>query len=472
MTQPDAPKNNKNEQVINLYQSNKRIHPKLAKGRFANWRILAVLATQVFFFLLPWLNFSGRQAVLFDIPDRHFYIFNIILLPNDLIYLTGLLLVSAFGLFWWTTIAGRLWCGYACPQTVYTEIMLWIDHFFEGDRNKRLKLEKSKWNLHKIRVKGIKYLVIALFCAWTGFTFVGWFSPIRELFADLTHFNLSATQLFTMSFYGFMTFLFAHIMREQVCKYMCPYARFQSAMFDEDTLIISYDEVRGEPRGVHKKDKDNSHLGDCINCTLCVQVCPVGIDIREGLQYECIGCAACIDACDEVMDKIEKPRGLIRYTTEAALENKYPESKIINRMARPRVLGYGAILLIVIITLMASLFMRDTLRVDIVKDRGVMVRQNNKGWLENAYTLRFENSNAENLLVSAKVEGFDNILLTGIPDNLEITAGDNLSIPVQVSTIPEYADRGSHPIKFIFTYRTRNGDEVKILQEKAIFIGE
>lgn len=279
------------EQVVHLYEGGKRIHPKLAKGRFANWRIFAIVATQFVFYVLPWFNWSGRQAVLFDIPERHFYIFGLSLGMGDLIYLAGLLIICAFGLFWWTTIAGRLWCGYACPQTVYTEIMLWIDHFIEGDRNKRLKLDKSPWNFTKIRIKATKYLLIFAVCAWTGITFAGWFTPIREFVPAIFNFTAGGGALFAAAFYGFMTFLFAHIMREQVCKYMCPYARFQSAMFDHDTLVISYDVERGEPRGARKKNvsKEESKLGDCINCTMCVQVCPVGIDIRDGLQYECIG---------------------------------------------------------------------------------------------------------------------------------------------------------------------------------------
>ena len=312
MAQPAAqpPK----EQVISLYQGAKRIHPKLAKGRFANLRLWAILATQFVFYVTPWFNLNGRQAVWFDIPGRRFHIFAFTLVPNDLIYLTGLLLLSAFGLFWWTTIAGRLWCGYACPQTVYTEIMLWIDHLVEGDRNKRLKLDKSPWNFTKIRIKATKYLLIFLVCAWTGITFAGWFSPIRALVTHIFTFNwaaISGAALIAATLYGGATWLFAHIMREQVCKYMCPYARFQSAMFDRDTLIISYDPARGAPRGARKKNvqREDSDLGDCINCTLCVQVCPVGIDIRNGLQYECIGCAACIDVCDEVMDKMGYPRG-------------------------------------------------------------------------------------------------------------------------------------------------------------------
>ena len=477
-TEPQQKSPQPKEQVVQLYQGAKRIQPKMAKGRFANWRLLAILATQFVFYVIPWFNLSGRQAVLFDIPARRFYLFGITLVPGDLIYLTGLLLVAAFGLFWWTTIAGRLWCGYACPQTVYTEIMLWIDHLVEGDRNKRLKLDKEPWNARKIRIKFTKYLLIFAVCAWTGITFAGWFSPIRQLVPDIFHFNASGAALFAAAFYGFMTWLMAHIMREQVCKYMCPYARFQSAMFDEDTLIISYDTERGEPRGARKKNMTEAQLadmGDCINCTQCVQVCPVGIDIRDGLQYECIGCAACIDACDEIMDKMNYPRGLIRYTTEAALHHKYTDKDFVKRLKRPRVLGYGAVLGLAVIGLLFGLTTRQTLRVDVIKDRGVMVRENKQGWLENAYNLRIINASEQEQRVEVKVSGFDEIALGGVPQGgLKATAGETITVPVQVSTIPEYADKGSHPIKFEFTYHTPSEpDEApRTIVEDASFIGE
>ncbi|WP_425316022.1 cytochrome c oxidase accessory protein CcoG [Uruburuella testudinis] len=464
------------EQVVQLYQSGKRIHPKLAKGRFANWRIAAILATQFVFYVLPWFNWSGRQAVLFDIPERHFYIFGLSLGMGDLIYLAGLLIISAFGLFWWTTIAGRLWCGYACPQTVYTEIMLWIDHFVEGDRNKRLKLDKEPWNARKIRIKATKYLLIFVVCAWTGITFAGWFTPIREFVPAVFALSAGGGALFAAAFYGFMTFLFAHIMREQVCKYMCPYARFQSAMFDHDTLVISYDEERGEPRGARKKtaSREDTHLGDCINCTMCVQVCPVGIDIRDGLQYECIGCAACIDACDEIMDKMDYPRGLIRYTTESALKHEYSEKDIKKRLLRPRVLGYGAVLFAAVAALLFGIVTRETLHVDIIKDRGVMVRENNQGWLENAYNLRIINASEKEQVLDAKVSGFDEITLTGLPEGgITVPGNETITVPVQVSTIPEYADKGSHPIEFEFSYRYADDNEApRTLTEKASFIGE
>lgn len=460
------------EEVVQFYASSKRIHPKLAKGRFSNWRIIAVVITQLVFYVVPWLQWNGRQAVLFDIAASKFYVFGITLLPSELIFLTGIMLVSAFGLFWWTTIAGRLWCGYACPQTVYTEIMLWFDHLFEGDRSKRLKLDKEGWTAHKIRIKTPKYLVILLFCFWTGFTFAGWFTPIRPQWFELFSFDLSNTQWFTIVFYGFATWFMAHIMREQVCFYMCPYARFQSAMFDKDTLLVSYDNERGEPRGARKKNQEATPLGDCVNCTLCVQVCPTGIDIRDGLQYQCIGCGACIDACDEVMDKIGSPRGLIRYTTEAALAHEYADKDIKKRLLRPRVLGYGLILFLVSCGLLYGIFSRDLMNIDIIKDRGVMVRQNNEGLLENTYNLRLSNASEKTLYVQTKVSGFDHIELTGLPETLEIKPGDIVNIPVQVATYPEYATKGSHPIEFSFSYHTEDKQEWRTINEDSNFIGE
>ena len=255
-TTPPAPKPTAKpavkEQVIQFH-SNKRIHPKRAIGKFANLRVLMIVATQLFFYVMPWIMWHGRQAVLFNIEERHFYLFSMVLEPADMLYLAGLMIVSAFGLFWWTTIAGRIWCGYSCPQTVYTEIMLWIDHLVEGDRNKRLKLDKEPWHFHKIRIKALKYLIIFIVAAWTGITFAGWFVPIRQFVPAIFAGTAGSVALGTAAFYGFVTWLFGHILREKVCLHMCPYARFQSAMFDHDTLVISYDAERGEPRGARKK---------------------------------------------------------------------------------------------------------------------------------------------------------------------------------------------------------------------------
>lgn len=425
----------KEGEVKNLYASSKRIHPKYVMGLYSKLRLLAVFATQFVFFILPWFNMDGRQAVLFDIKSRLFYIFGLVLFPSDLIFLSGLLFICAFGLFWWTTVAGRLWCGYACPQTVYTEIMMWFDYFFEGDRAKRLKLEKSPWTGEKILRKLAKYATIVLFCAWVGLTFVGWFTPIRGVFKDLVTFNLTGTEIFAASFYGVFTWLLAHIMREQVCKYMCPYARFQSAMVDKDTWVISYDAARGEPRGARRKGRDNG-LGDCVNCTMCVQVCPAGIDIRDGYQYECIGCAACVDACDEIMDKVGKPRGLIRYTTEAALDGEYKDRDIWKKMFRPRALGYFIVLSTVVGVWATGLVLRPEVRGELVKDHGVLYRDNMAGWVENSYTLRYVNASEKDMLVRPSVNGLAEIKLTGMPEKVVVPAGETIITPVQVSVPP------------------------------------
>ena len=476
---PQAKKNDapRKEQVIQLYQGSKRIHPKKADGRYANIRILMIAATQLFFYGVPWLNWGGRQAVLFDIPARHFYVFGMVVVPAQMLYLAGLLMVSAFGLFWWTTIAGRLWCGYSCPQTVYTEIMLWIDHLVEGDRNKRMKLDKEPWNLRKIRIKFVKYLLIFAVSAWTGITFAGWFVPIREFVPALFYGTAGGTAVGAAVFYGLMTWLFGHIMREQVCLHMCPYARFQSAMFDRDTLIISYDAERGEPRGARKKTagKEETGLGDCINCTMCVQVCPTGIDIRDGLQYQCIGCAACIDACNEVMDKMGYERGLIRYTTEAVLEHQYTDKDIKKHLARPKVMLYGAALAVAAIALVTGIATRNTMEFDIVKDRGVMVRANKQGLLANSYKLTVTNASEQAQVFTATVGGLEDLQLAGIPkEGITVAGGGLATVSVQGATQPEYAGKGSHDISFEFRYRpvSEPAESARTVKEPAVFIGE
>jgi cytochrome c oxidase accessory protein FixG len=286
---------------IDLYEAKKKIYPRAIGGLFTRWRWALVWLTQIVFYGLPWFQWGGRQMVLFDLGARRFYLFGLVLYPQDFIYLTGLLIISALSLFLFTAVAGRLWCGFACPQTVYTEIFLWIERRIEGDRSARMRLDRSPWSLDKLWRKALKQTAWIAVALWTGFTFVGYFVPIRQLAPQLL--ALQGTwQIFWVGFYGFATYGFAGYMREQVCKYMCPYARFQSAMFDKDTLIVTYDTPRGEPRGARGKKAPAQGLGDCIDCGLCVQVCPTGIDIRGGLQYECIGCGMCVDACNSVMD--------------------------------------------------------------------------------------------------------------------------------------------------------------------------
>ena len=462
------------EQVISLYKKSETIYARAVDGWFAKWRWALVWLTQLVFYGTPWLYWNERQAVLFDLGSRRFYIFNLVLYPQDFIYLTALLVISAYGLFLFTAVAGRLWCGYACPQSVYTEIFMWIERKFEGDRMKRMKLDKGPWTFEKLWRKGGKQLAWIAVALWTGYTFVGYFTPIRELGASVLALGLGPWETFWVLFYGFATYGNAGFMREQVCKYMCPYARFQSAMFDRDTLIISYDPKRGEPRGAksRKAAASGQAKGDCIDCTLCVQVCPTGIDIRNGLQYECIGCAACIDVCDGVMDKMGTPRGLIRYTTQNAMDQGWDSSQMWSRVARPRVLLYTAILVAVVGAFMYSLYTRPPFRVDIVKDRGALARIVDDGYVENVYRVQVMNASETvqryrvgvEQLPQAEVEGGQDIVLG---------PAEARWVPVSVRIPPDTAARlGSGSMGMtIVVERMRHGVDAQLdVREKSTFM--
>jgi cytochrome c oxidase accessory protein FixG len=366
--------------------------------------------------------------VLFDLPARKFHIFGLTLWPQDFPFLALLLMILAFSLFFFTALAGRLWCGFACPQTVWTEIFIWMEQLTEGTRSQRMKLDKSPWSWNKLRRKGSKQLLWITFSLWTGFTFVGYFQPIRELGMNLLTFEVGGWTLFWGLFYGFATYGNAGYMREQVCKYMCPYARFQSAMFDKDTLVISYDEARGEPRGSRKRSEDPKArgLGDCIDCQLCVQVCPTGIDIRKGLQYECIACAACIDACDSIMDRMNYPRGLVRYTTEHALHNEG------TRVLRPRMLVYAAILTIMITGLATAMATRTPVILDVIRDRNTLFRELPDDVIENIYTLKLINQRDDARDFRLGVSGIEGISLDGAGEIVHVEGGGVLSLPVRV----------------------------------------
>jgi len=377
---------------------------------------------------------------------------------------------SAFGLFLWTTIAGRLWCGYSCPQTVYTEIMQWIERLVEGDHKQRMKLDRQPMGARKLGIKTVKHGLMLLFSLWTGLTLVGYYTPIRDLIAAVPTFSYSPWETFWIFFYGGFTYLFAAHMREQVCKYMCPYARFQSVMFDADTLIISYDEARGEPRGARKKGEEAQEAqGDCINCGICVQVCPVGIDIRKGLQYECIGCAACIDGCDEVMDKIGLPRGLISYTTENIQQGKIAKEQMTRRILRPRVVLYSVVLLAVLAAAFISFAMRLPFKVDVIRDRASLVRETSDGWLENSYDIKFMNVSNRLQHFKVTVEGLNNLRLQSDDPQITVQPGETHSASIRVQADPEVATKGSHEIHFIITETT---DPVTTTREKSSFIGE
>jgi cytochrome c oxidase accessory protein FixG len=457
------------EEGQGLYASEKKVYPRSVSGTFAHWRWAFVWLTQIVFYGLPWLQWGERQAVLFDLAARRFYIFGYVLYPQDFIYLTGLLVISALSLFLFTAVAGRLWCGFACPQTVYTEMFLWIERHVEGDRPHRIKLDAAPMSARKFGKKALKHGLWIGLALWTGFTFVGYFTPIQQLWAESFTLSFGPWEWFWVLFYGFATYGNAGFMREQVCKYMCPYARFQSAMFDKDTLIVSYDAVRGEPRGTRgrKDDLKAKGLGSCIDCELCVQVCPTGIDIRKGLQYECIGCAACVDVCDTVMDKMNYPRGLIRFTTQSALATGGGAGRgfILRRVLRPRVLVYGAILLALTAAMMASLALRTPLKVDVVRDRAALSRIVAGGKLENVYRLQVMNATEQPQRYRIEAAGLEGLALASEPE-FEVGAAESRWVAVRLQVPYGSAPAGSHPIHF--DVQTVGGDAH--VREKSVFL--
>ena len=434
--------------VIQMYAAREQIYPREASGRYATLRWLCVWLTQIVFYGLPWLRWNDRQAVLFDLGARKFYLFGVVLWPQDFIYLAALLIICAYLLFLLTAIAGRVWCGFACPQTVYTEIFLWIERQIEGPRSARMRLDKQPLTFGKFARKTGKHVAWAVVALWTGFTFVGYFTPVRVLAGEVMSLGLGPWEWFWILFYSLATYGNAGWMREQVCKYMCPYARFQSSMFDKDTLIITYDQQRGEPRGAWSEVQGDS--GDCIDCKLCVQVCPTGIDIRKGLQYECIGCAACVDACNGVMKKVQRPLGLIRYSTDHALENNLSIAQIRRRAMRPRVLIYCAILLTIVSVFFTALALRMPLKLDVIRDRGAMGRELETGQIENVYRLQIMNTSETAHDYRISVSGIPGITLAhDVIAHLDSTT--TRAVPVSVQIDRGSGQPGSNKIRFSVT---------------------
>ncbi len=447
-----------------LYAKRQKIYPRQVHGLFAWLRTSGVLVLLGMYYIIPWAQWDGRQMVLFDLPERKFYIFNMVFWPQDFFYLTLLLIVAALSLFFFTALAGRLWCGYACPQTVWTEAFLWIERKVEGDRPKQMKLDKQPMSLRKFRIKATKHFLWIAFALFTGVTFVGYFTPIREVAPNFLTFDNGPWATFWIFFYGFATYGNAGWLREQVCTYMCPYARFQSAMIDKDSLIISYDTARGDPRGKRKKTEDPAEkgLGDCIDCTICVQVCPTGIDIRNGLQYECIGCAACIDACDEVMDQMGYEKGLVRYTTENELNGQK------THLLRPRVILYATILALITAGTFISIYNRMPLAMDVIRDRNSLFRETNQGLIENVYILKIMNMAKDPHSYNLSIDGVEGMQLKYDRDAIEVDSGEVLEMPVRVQADSEALESRSTEISF--KLEAIENDELHV-EEEARFLG-
>lgn len=432
------------DELVSMYEKQIKIYPRSVAGWYASWRWGMVWVTQLVFYGLPWLQWNGRQAILFDLSERRFYVLGLVLHPQDFIYLAALLIISALALFFFTAVAGRLWCGYACPQTVYTEIFMWVERHTEGDRIARMRLDAAPWGWKKIGRKGTKqatWIVIGLI---TGFTFVGYFTPVRALMSELLLMSFSPWEWFWVLFYGFATYGNAGYMREQICKYMCPYARFQSALIDMDSMVIAYDTTRGEARGSRSRNADPKAigLGDCIDCTLCVQVCPTGIDIRNGLQNECIACAACIDVCDSVMEKMDYPKGLIRYSSGNGIAQKLTTTQMLRRIWRPRVLIYASLLLVISGGFVANLMTRDGFSVNVLKDRGTLAREITSGTIENVYRLQIMNGMERPQQFTVRVEG-----LTGL------TVATQNSLTVESTAIGALTTRLTLPAELALAHR-------------------
>jgi cytochrome c oxidase accessory protein FixG len=449
------------DESASLYEKREKIQMLWARGRFQRLRNFTLTVLILFFFALPWLQWDGRPAVWLDLPERKFMILGLTFWPQDLILLSWLLIIAAFGLFFFTVWAGRLWCGYACPQTVWTRAYMWLEYLIEGDRNRRIRLDRSPWNRTKILRRGLTHLALAVLSFWIALTAVGFFTPIREFSSGLIALELSTAQSFWLLLVTIGSYVVGTSLREQVCIYMCPYARFQGVMFDRDTLVISYDEKRGEPRGKRRRGvaAEEHGKGDCIDCKRCVHACPTGIDIRDGLQIECIACAACIDVCDDIMDKMGYERGLVGYSTEneaAGVERKG---------IRPRLVGYGLVLAAMLSLFSYQLATRVPVELDVIRDRARLYRETYDGGIENVYTLTIMNMDQRAHRFRIHANGSTLLRYDG-DESVLIEAGEVASLPVRLVAGPEQArNADDQTVKVLFTLSSEEDSALSISEE-------
>lgn len=431
---------------VEHYKPRDQIYVRKVTGFFQQLRQKMNFVFLTVFAIIPWLQFNGHQAVLFDIVDQRFYLWGLTLWPQDLTLLAWLFIISAFVLFFVTTFLGRVWCGYLCPQTVWTFIFIWFEEKIEGSANQRKKLDGQKLDFNKFWRKALKHSCWWFFSILTSLTFVGYFVPMQEVFVDFFTFNLSLTVLAVVLFFAFCTYGNAGWMREIMCLHMCPYARFQSAMFDKDTVTVSYDYNRGESRGPRGRKQDHKAmgLGDCIDCNLCVQVCPTGIDIRNGLQYECINCGACVDACNGVMDKMNYPKGLIRYTTEHELKGK----KV--HIIRGKLIGYAVVLVVMSSLLLMEIVNRVPVALDIIRDRNELARENYNGEIENVYTLKILNKSQIDTRYRLSVKGLEGVKWIG-EQEVEVKAAQVFTLPISLAIDPYDLEGYMTKITFVVT---------------------
>ncbi|WP_290871359.1 cytochrome c oxidase accessory protein CcoG [Aquabacterium sp.] len=446
-----------------------KVQARATRGRFTSWRRLSLLVTQLFFFVLPWLNWHGRQMVRFDLEAQRFYLGSVILLPQDLIFLSGLLVFCAMGLFMVTTLWGRVWCGFACPQTVYTELFMWVERRFEGDRYQRIRLDQSAWGIEKLWRRGGKQLSWVCMALWAGLTFVGWFSPMREVAHGAFTASMGFWDAFWALFYGGFCYLNAGLLREKVCLHMCPYGRFQGALMDADTRIVAYDAARGEPRGAARQGQASAGQGACIDCTMCVQVCPTGIDIREGLQPACIACGLCIDACDQIMDRIGQPRGLVRLATQRQLVASSSSVSPMPTWARHRVRVYGGLMSALLVALVWTLWQRPDVRVDVIRDRGVMARVVEDGVVENVYRVQVMSQTDDPQSLRIGVSGLTGAVVQAAPVALGPVADRLVQVAVRLPA-PQAQVLAGRTVPIRFEVASRSAEGSSLVSEPSTFV--
>ena len=442
-----------------LYKKRTQIYPKLAHGFFRNLKWAAMIVLLAIYYVTPWIRWDrgvGRpdQAVLVDFEHGRFYFFFIELWPQEVYYITGLLVLASLGIFLSSALFGRVWCGYACPQTVWTDLYIYVERLIEGDRNARMKLDKAPLSVEKATKKLSKHGIWLLIAAATGGAWVFYFADAPTLFFDLFAGRAAATAYISIGVLTFTTYTLAGMMREQVCTYMCPWPRIQGAMMDKDALSVTYRVDRGEPRGAHKKGESWDGRGDCIDCRQCVAVCPQGIDIRDGDQLECINCALCIDACDDIMRKVDRPTGLIAYDSYAN-QARRAQGKVANiRLLRPRTILYGALFAFVGLLMIYGLSTRQTLDLNVIRDRSPPFVRLADGSFRNDYALKLVNMTDADRRVVIEVSGLDGARLLapalesggGVIANAGADGVTNIRMHV---VVPNSVGGGSHRLTFM-----------------------
>lgn len=465
------------EETAQLYQKRIQIYPRSVKGQFRHLKTGVLVLAYAIYYLLPWLRWTRPnapdQAVLYDLPGRHFYIFNLTIQVQDIFWLAGVLIIFAILLFFVTGLAGRVWCGYFCFQTLWTDLYMMIERWVQGERPARMRLDKGPWSREKVVKKSTTYALWLLVAFWTGLTFTMYWVDAPTLVVDILLGRAPYPAYFTTFFLTATTFVMAGLAREQVCTYMCPYARFQSAMFDHDTLIVSYDEHRGESAagranlGKGLKSRDERHakgVGDCIDCGYCVQVCPVGIDIRKGLQYQCISCALCIDACDTIMDNLKWPRGLVRYTSENALNGKKTS------LLKPKTVGYGIILTAAVSILTWSILTRAPYTATVEQVRQPLYSQLTDGSIRNTYEIKLNNKLTAPMTLGINIEGLSGAVLDmdGM-ERITLDPQERLKLLARVQLAPDPTGIGETGDKITFIIKPLEGVTANPIRREVPF---